>query len=108
MSELPEGFASLDRFVGAWCAPDLAARDGLRGTCTAEARQEFYEAMTPLVARALDELGGKPLDALDPAGRRLLELVLVYPHVAMTIEVQGDAEPVHVRARSYMAITPGV
>lgn len=106
MSALPSGFAALEPFVGVWNAPDLAARAGLRDDSSEAGRLAFHAAMRPLVMPALERLDGKPLDALDAAERRLLELLLAYPHVAMAVEVQSDAEAKHAASRRHMRITP--
>ena len=53
----------------------------------------------------LDFLDTKPLDALDPAERRLLALCLSFAHVALAVELQGPDEARHAEMRAYMRIT---
>ncbi|MCT2401153.1 hypothetical protein [Novosphingobium mangrovi (ex Huang et al. 2023)] len=108
MSVLPDGFAALEPFAGLWSAPDMAARAALRDAVGDAERQAFHAAMKSLVRPALERLDGKPLDALDPAERLLLALVLAYPHVAMAVEVQGGAEVRHAALRRHMRITPEI
>lgn len=105
MSHLPEGFAVLEPYLDLWSAPDIASRAVLRAVRSDAERRAFHAAMAPLVVPALDSLAGKPLDALDPAEQRLLQLALAYPHVVMAVEVQGDAEERHARLREFMRIT---
>jgi hypothetical protein len=105
MSALPAGFAELEPFVTTWAANSAAARDDLRRNQSAEARQAFYDAMTPRLADALALLDARPLAEHDPAETSLMGLALVYAHVAMAVEVQGPDEAKHALARARLPIT---
>lgn len=105
MSVLPPGFAALEPFVDAWSASGIADRAALRDASTPEARAALHTVLAPLVAPALDSLAGRPSDALEPAERTLLDLVLMFPHLAMAVEMQGDAESAHAALRRHMPFT---
>lgn len=105
MSTLPDGFSALEPYVAIWTAPDLASRAGLRDNSTEAERRTFHAVMGPPVVPALERLAGRALDTLDAGEQCLLDLVLAYPHVAMAVEVQGDAEARHAALRGHMRIS---
>lgn len=107
MSErlLPEGYEALEPFVAAWALNGSAARAQRRSDSTPEERHAFFDAAKSLVGPACDLLDQKPLTALDSKENRLMNLLLSFTHVAMAVEIQGDAEPRHAKLRSYMHIT---
>lgn len=105
MSLLPPGYAELEPFVAAWSLPTTAERAARRGESTPEERQAFYDAMSPIAAKALAELDAKPLEALDDAEKRLLNMLLAFGHASLAVEIQGDAEEQHTRWRNRMVIT---
>lgn len=102
---LPPGYAALEPFVAAWALPTLAERAERRNESTAEDKLALYHAVRGLAEQALRELDRKPLALLDAPERRLLDLLLSYAQVALSIEVRGDGEPVHARERRYMVYT---
>jgi hypothetical protein len=102
---LPTGFAALEPFVATWAASSAAARDSLRSTQTAEARQAFYDAMNPLLLPALDRLDCVPLFEHDAAEKALSHLTLSFAHVALAIEVQGPDEAKHAINRQRLPIS---
>lgn len=104
-SLLPAGFESLEPYVVQWALPGSAARAALRGSSTAQERAAFYEAAQGQLVRALDYLDAKGLAGLDAADERLMDLMLALGHVALAMEQQKDAEPVHAGFRSHMRIT---
>ena len=65
----------------------------------------FYEAARELIGPALDLLDKKPVDALDEAETRLLNLCLSFAHIALAVEIQGPDEERHAQMRKYMRIT---
>lgn len=105
---LPAGFASLEPFVADWALPTTAARAARRGDSTAEERGRFFAAASPLVGPALELLDARPLSALDPAERRLLDLLLALAHVGLAVEMQGPDEARHAPGRARMRITRSV
>ena len=102
---LPADFASLEPYVTQWALPGSAARAALRGSSTADDRSAFYEAAQGHLVRALDYLDAKGLTGLDEADKRLLNLMLSLGHVALAVEQQKEAEPVHTGFRAHMRIT---
>lgn len=105
MALLPEAYAQLEPFAARWSLPTTAQRTVARSTSTAEERQAFYDAMSPLAAGVLDALDAKPLEALSEAEKRLLDLVLAYAHVALAVEIQGKEESWHRQWRDRMVVT---
>lgn len=102
---LPSGFEALEPFVARFAISGTANRAWLRGNTTPEERAAFHAAAKDLIAPALDLLDQKPLDALDDAEKRLLDLALSFGHIALAVEIQGDAEASHAELRQYMRIT---
>jgi hypothetical protein len=102
---LPPGFDTLEPFVETWLCDTANARDGLRSFRPAEARQSFYDAMSPLISPALDLLDAKSLADHDAAEKRLMLLTLAYAHIATAIEVQGPDEAKHSIARQRIPIS---
>ena len=92
---LPAGFEVLQPFVARWSVDGAANRSRLRLESTAEEREAFFQAASDLAAPALELLDRKPLDQLDPAERRLMNLLLSLVHVSLAVEIQGDQEAFH-------------
>lgn len=105
MSLLPEAYAQLEPFVGQWALPTTAQRTMARSTSTAEERQAFYDAMSPLAASVIEGLDAKPLAALSDVETRLLDMALAYAHVALAVEIQGREEAWHRQWRDRMVVT---
>jgi len=103
--QLPKGFEELETFAAKWSQTGTAQRAALRNDSSAEERQAFYDAASPLLARALELLDSKPLDALDESENRLMDMMLSLAHVSLAIESQREAEATHVVSRRTMTIT---
>lgn len=104
-TSLPAGFESLEPFVERFALAGTANRAQLRSDSTPEERAAFHAAAKDLVGPALDLLDKKPVDSLDEAEQRLLNLCLSFAHVALAVEVQGADEERHAAMREYMRIT---
>lgn len=104
-TRLPAGFEDLEPFVARFAISGTANRAALRGDAPVAERDAFYAAIKDRIAPALDMLDAKPVDQLDAAEQRLLQLCLSFAHVALAIEVQGDDEPRHTAMRRHMRIT---
>lgn len=102
---LPPGFGPLEPFVAQWSVAGSANRSRARTASTAEERQAFYDAASPLLAEALAHLDETPLASHDEAQRRLMNLCLSLAHVAMAVEAHGEDEPAHASPREAMVIT---
>ncbi len=94
---LPEGFEVLEPFVERWAVDGAANRSRLRLDSAPEEREAFFHAASELAAPALELLDRKPLDQLDAAERRLMNLLLSLVHVSLAVEIQGDQEAFHAR-----------
>lgn len=103
--QLPEGFEALEYFVGRWAVDGTANRDRRRGDSTEDERVAFFEAMKPLLPKALELLDRKGLDQFDESEQRLMNMTLSFAHVTMAVEMLGKAEPRHARFRQEMKIT---
>lgn len=88
---LPQGYDDLEPFVARWSVSGLHERAQLR-RCTQQERRDFYEAVKDRIGPALAELESKPLGALSPCERRLLNLLLSFTHVALTVEAGAGAD----------------
>ncbi|MDE2403908.1 MAG: hypothetical protein KGM17_04215 [Sphingomonadales bacterium] len=100
--QLPAGYEALEYFVDRWAIKGTANRCRRRGEASPEERVAFFEAVKPILPRALEELDAKPLDQLDDREERLLDLLLSFAHVTHAVEMLGDAEPRHARFRLEM------
>lgn len=105
---LPIGFEPLAPFVATWAASTTAERAQLRTDSTAEQRKAFYDVAAPLLDPALAYLDARPLPNLEPADKRLLNLMLSLMHVQMAVEIHREMEPQHAAARAAMVITRSV
>lgn len=103
--KLPEDFVDLEPFVERFALATTAERAARRGEATLEERQAFYDAMNGRVAAALDYLDSRPLDALTPAEKNLMNLALGFAHVTISIETQGPDESRHAELRKTMRIS---
>lgn len=102
---LPSGFEALQPLVAIWARHSAAERDGLRCNQSKEAKQAFYDAMSPQIVPALDHLDTKQFAQFDTADTNLMLLALAYAHVAQAVEVQGPDEAKHSISRQRLPIT---
>lgn len=105
MSLLPAGYETLEPFAAEWALPTSAQRATKRGESSPEARQAFYAAALPVAGPALAALDAKPLGELDAQEKRLLDLLLTFSHIALAVEIQGEAEAQHTPWRNRMRVT---
>jgi len=105
MSRLPDGFETLEPFADQWALPATASRAGARNDSSADERQAFYDAASPLLAPALELLDSRPLDGLDDGEQLLMDMMLSLAHVALAVETQREYETRHVESRRFMDIT---
>ena len=101
---LPPAFAALEPFVEQWSLETTAERAARRSASTAEEREAFFAAASPLLDAALAHLDAGPLGALAPADERLMNLVLSLAHVALAVEIQGPDEATSAPWRDRMRI----
>ncbi|MCW1430690.1 hypothetical protein [Novosphingobium sp. JCM 18896] len=104
-ASLPEGFAALEGFVDRWALDGTAARAARRSESTAEEREAFFAAASPLLDAALAHLDAHELDTLPAPEQRLMDLMLALAHVALAVEIQGPDEAKSAPWRDRMRIT---
>lgn len=104
-SMLPEGYQALEPFVVDWALPTQAERARKRSSSTPDEKRALYEAARGILPQALAELDAKPFDRLNERERMLLNVLLSYAQVALSIEVRGDGEALHAQDRRHMTIT---
>lgn len=104
-STLPAGFEALEPFVAGWAIKGAASRARRRLESEEADRVAFFEAARPLLEPALARLDAKPLDQLDEAEKRLMDLMLAFAHVALAVEIQGDDEARHAKDARFLTIT---
>lgn len=85
-TQLPPGFEKLEAFTSEWVLPDAAARMYKRQSSAFGDIKNFYAAMQPQGAAALEYLKQFRLGALPPEGERLLKLMLALAEVAPAVE----------------------
>jgi hypothetical protein len=104
-SILPDGFAPLEAFVDRWALTTSLERSRRRETSSLAEMRDFYEACAPRLKDALAYLDSKRLADFDPMDERLMALCLSLAHVALAVEIQGEAEPENAACRHEMRIT---
>ncbi len=102
---LPVGFEALVPFVEFWAADTAGGRAHCRDASDEVGRTAFYDAIQPLVPKALEYLDSKPLAQHDDSEQRLMKLVLSFGHVAMAVELHREEEAKHAAYRPFMRIT---
>ena len=102
---LPAGFESLEPFVPAWALEGANNRARARLASREADRVTFFEAVKPLLARALAYLDEKRLEQFDDKERRLMLLLLSFAHVTLAVEIQRDHEPRHALGARCLTIT---
>lgn len=91
-SLLPAGFDLLEPFLGL-ALPTERERHAAIGSASMAEVKAFYDAMLPVLPKALDHLNTLPLDALPSAERRLLDLSLAMAEAAMAVEMFDEVNP---------------
>jgi hypothetical protein len=102
---LPPGFETLERFVDQWVADSADERLKRRLSSSDTERVEFFNAAKDRLQDGLTYLDKKPFGEYDDDENRLMQLFLSFAHVALAVEVQGDAEPKHAEGARFMTIT---
>lgn len=104
MPRLPEAFATLAPFVDLWSLKGQSVRAAARSQRTAQERQDFYDAAHGLLHPALDYLDSRPPAAFDDTDKALMRMMLSLAGVALAVETQKGAEPVHALSRRRLEI----
>lgn len=87
---LPVSFEILEPFQPYWGVSTTQLRRERREAATMEDIKAFYDAALLQAPAAMKHLEAFTLDAMPPAEARLMELILMLPHVAMATEVHGQ------------------
>jgi hypothetical protein len=102
---LPEAFAALEPFAERWVLDSTAERAARRSASTAEEREAFFAAASPMLDAALAHLDPRPLNELCPVDLCLMKLMLALAHVALAVEIQGPDETKSAPWRDRMRIS---
>ena len=84
---LPEPFRELESFANAWALPTSDLRLHKRMNSSMREIQSFYDAMLPIIERALAHLDEFDLESMPAAETRLYHLVLACAEAALAVEV---------------------
>ncbi|GAA2558431.1 hypothetical protein [Mycolicibacterium diernhoferi] len=102
---LPPGFETLEHFVDGWVFDNADDRLKRRLTSSEDERVAFFNAVKDRLQDGLTYLDKKPFAEFDDDENRLMQLFLSFAHIALAVEVQGDAEPKHAEGARFMTIT---
>lgn len=89
---LPEPFQDLSGYVADWAIDTEAARNRKRLASSMDELVAFYNAMLPRMEPAIEYLNTRPLAALAPPERNLLNLALMFMEVAPAVEIFKDPD----------------
>jgi hypothetical protein len=87
MKWLPPEFDDLGRFAPTWCLESEPERYAVRLASSMEDLQDFYDAMTPRAAAAIEHCDRYALDTMPPEVLNLLHLVYSLIMVSFPVEV---------------------
>lgn len=88
-SALPEGFGSLEPFLG-WALETEVERSARRAASSFADVRSLYDAVLPLLPAALDHLKDYRLEDLPAPSRSLLLVLLSYAEAALVVENFGQ------------------
>lgn len=87
-----------------WAIAGAAPRDERRTASSEAERVAFFDAAREVLPAALAHLDRKPIAQFDDREKRLMNLLLSLCHVALAVEMQGDAEAGHASLRRHLKI----
>ena len=87
MTMLPDEFADLEPYAGRWCLATEPERYAARLASSMPELQDFYDAVEPRIAAAIDHCDRFPLDDLPEPVVNLLHLVYSFISVSFPVEV---------------------
>jgi hypothetical protein len=105
VSPLPPGFETLEPFVEDWAFETANERAKRRLSSTEAERVAFFDAAKDVLVDGLAYLDKKPFDEYEDDERSLMQLFLSFAHIALAVEIQGDAEAEHAEGARHMTIT---
>ena len=93
---LPDGFAELETWAGAWALATQNTRWDKRLASTCDELIAFYNAVLPHLERILDHVDKYPLGELPEQSARLFDLALMHAEIAPNVELyDGDPNVPH-------------
>ena len=92
MSALPAAFAELEPWADDWAKPTRAERYAMRLSKAFPELLAFYDAVAPHAEAAIEHLNRSPLDALDDADGRLLQLLYSFILVSYAVNIFDQAK----------------
>jgi hypothetical protein len=90
VSLLPAEFADLEPYAATWCLATEPERYAARLSTPMPALQQFYDALEPRGAAAIDYCDGFELHAMPEQARNLLHLIYSWINVSFPVEVWGQ------------------
>ena len=87
MTLLPAQFADLEPFAERWCLATEPERYAARLASSMQELEEFYDAMAPRTAAAIDFCDRYALDDLPEAVAHLMQLIYSFVNVSFPVEV---------------------
>jgi hypothetical protein len=87
MTTLPHGFADLEPYAAKWCLATEPERYATRLATPMEELQEFYDAMVPRTAAAVDYCNQYPLADMPAPVVNLMRLIYSFINVSFPVEV---------------------
>ena len=105
VNQLPPGFEDLEQFADFWAVAGIDERKKRRIMSTEEQRHDFYAVASVQLVRALEYLDQYPIDDLEGAQLRLLNLMLSLAQVSLAVEKQGSNEPYHALSHAHFTIS---
>jgi hypothetical protein len=87
MTLMPDEFDDLERFAAKWCLATEPERYATRLATSMPELQQFYDAMSPRVAVAIDYCDQFPLDDMPDTVVNLMHLVYSFINVSFPVEV---------------------
>ena len=87
MNMLPAQFADLEPFAERWCLATEPERYAARLASSMQELEEFYDAMAPRTAAAIDYCDGYALDDMPEPVTNLMRLIYSFVNVSFPVEV---------------------
>src|SRR4051812_25139409 len=87
MTMLPEEFADLEAFAPTWCLASEPERYAARLSTPMPALQQFYDAVAPRAAAAIDHCDSYNLLAMPEPVVNLMRLIYSFINVSFPVEV---------------------
>jgi hypothetical protein len=87
VTRLPSEFAELEPYAERWCLASEPERYAARLASSMTELEEFYNAMTPHLAAAIDYCDRSPLDDMPEPVVNLMHLIYSFINASFPVEV---------------------